>query len=61
MLYYVKDKEALEELKYYLQSMFICSDEDYECAKTEVIKILDKHAGYMAQSFNYEMELMRKM
>lgn len=61
MLCYVKDKEALEELKYYLQSMFICSDEDYECAKTEVIKILDKHAGYMAQSFNYEMELMRKM
>lgn len=61
MLFMGKDKEALEELKYYLQSMFICTDEDYECAKTEVIKTLDKHAGYTAQNFDYEMELMRKL
>lgn len=55
------NKELLEEIDFYLSNMWICNDEDYECAKEMVLSLFYSIPETTIKNYQYEMALMRKM
>ena len=41
--------------------MWICNDEDYECAKEMVLSLIYSIPETTIKNYQYEMALMRKM
>ena len=41
--------------------MWICSDEDYLCAKETIMNLLNCTMNVALENYQYEIELMKKM
>lgn len=55
------NKELLEEIDFYLSNMWICNDEDYECAKEMVLSLFYSIPEITIKNYQYEMALIKKM
>ncbi|HIR75216.1 TPA: hypothetical protein IAB95_06955 [Candidatus Ventrenecus avicola] len=59
--YSKRHKELLEEINFYFSNMWICSDEDYLCAKETIMNLLNCTMNVALENYQYEIELMKKM